>query len=566
MSRLVDDVRDVSLWKECNRKPLSYEVSYWDSGAEYVDTRDMKRTRATITTPILVNDHGNYWTETVQGLQRKYLLPDGTPIDSEVIGDLINGETVRVIANVGTPMAAFKVYTEKYGFDCLYGANISNTYRGDGDYLVCDRDKGYLDLTTVEVVHESTFERQFTKREVELMFELKDNIWYCNGKAYDDVGSALTELANKIMWSDVQKEPVFGDLGMFIPTRLALMYAIYNMDMPAVFSSRRASDYTQETGKDAAILKSVDINPLFAKNMTIPTTYREPNKGLHQTLFPKTKEIYGSCKQMIATSKGIYPFDLVFSYACDRILFSGDLSPFKSGLDIFIELDKHKATTGMDLYCTNGDLARLKILAAQLQAGDIKDTELITIGDVRKCRYPSYTKDKVGAGVDYVQQLLYSPPSLYTPDFYEWSSKVLNIEQEVRKVVDMPVVKEPRPVVEEPKVEERPVIEEDRPTVEEPAVEKPKSKFDGAMNPPEDVDNQNMHNVAYVYCNISGVDLDITRETLRGFGIEEWEDFYRALPVYLRRTGKGVHESVLLQYCNLLETNYGSCKLSFDPK
>lgn len=559
MSRLVDDVRDKSLWKECRRRPLDFEVSYWDSGAEYVDTRDMKRTRATITTPILVNDHGHYWTETVQGLQRKYLQPDGAPIDSEVIGDLINGETVRVIANVGTPMAAFKVYTDKYGFDCLYGANRSNIYRGDGDYLVCDCDKGYLDLTTVEVVHESTFERQFKKKEAELMFEVKDNIWYCNGHTYEDVGKALVALADNIMWGSGNKEPIFGDLGLFIPTRLALIYAIYKMDVPAVFSSRRANDYTQETGKDAEIMKCSDINPLFAKMMTIPTTYRTPNKGLHQTLFPKTKEIYGSCKQMIATSKGSYPFDLVFSYACDKILFSGELSPFKSGLDVFEELDKHKPTQGIDMYCTHEDLPRLKILAAQLRAGDVKDIELITIGDVRKCRYPSYTKDKVGAGVDYVQQLLYSPPSLYCEDYNEWSAKVLNIEQEVRKVVDMQEL----PPLDETSVPEEFLQEESLPEFEVEDI------FADAMNLPEepdDLDNQNMHNVAYVYCSISGVDFDITRDTLRNFGVEKWEDFYRALPVYLRRTGKGVHESVLLQYCNLLEANYGSCRLAFDPK
>ena len=107
-------------------------------------------------------------------------------------------------------------------------------------------------------------------------------------------------------------------------------------------------------------------------------------------------------------------------------------------------------------------------------------------------------------------------------------------------------------------------INEPEPEIRETVKEDSFAQF---MNPPEpenaDEDNEAMHNVAAVYCNISNSDLDTCIGVLRGMGMDTWEKIYRALPIYLRRIGKGVDTAVLIEYCKILGDLYGTCDLEF---
>lgn len=541
--RKVDkDIRDLSKWIRCRLKSDVYEVKYWESGTIYVNTRDMEKYKASPKTPIVFCDSSNvYWTVSVKTLLDDYLLVNGEKITQSTLLKLKQGDTIKVMGNPNRLLWAFHVYTDIYGWNCAYGANRPNTYRGNGDYLVCPG-RGAPSLKEAKAVHTVTFNQQYTTEEGEQVFEFRDSMWFCGDKEFENATDALVELCNAITWSAVDFSPEFGDLGMFVPYRLALVYAIYKLDMSLVLTSATHNKYTKESGKDSVVLKNFEGNPFYSRSIRVTEDYKS-NKRLQCVIFPKLEDAYKAGRRMtLACQKIECSYEIALSFLCDTLLFNAKDSPFTEAMQIFLELEKHDITRDLENTCAHADLSRLRILALQLACGDVTQEEPITIDQVRRCSYACKTLDSLDPKVDYAEMLILSPPALMSDNFTEWSSRVLELQRTVDEVVEL----KPEPLIlPEPKAVDE--IE--------------KVPF---MNPPEpSEDTAEMQAICTTYCEFSGVDIDQCREILRSMGVVSDEDFYKAVPVYLRRIGKGVHESILLEYCSLLQSTYGDCTLRF---
>lgn len=563
------DLNNYRKWVRCVRKKNKYTATYWDTGAVYYNKRTMQMSQATHETPVLLRDeYGALTAISKRDLVDNYTKLDGSSLCVREIG---NGDIVDVCTRSVGGLWAFHARTDVYGYNGPFGINSSGTYNGSGDYVVCTG-HNKPNLATAKVLSDVVFHELYEIKEDSKMFGLKNSMWTWRDNEYREADEALKALCDDITYGSDNLIPTFGDLGMLVSKQLLMLVCIYKYDMASIFQSYNAFNYTQLTrGEKADILRTFSDNPLKVSNVRIPMTYQS-NKAMHCAIIPKLREIYDSERIMIKVDGGKqFTFERVLSYMCDTVLFNPENSPFIDILNVFMTLEEFEPTRNLSETCSHRDLERLKVLAMQVKAGDIPEQDPISIGDVRACRYKSLTKEKVG-DVDYVKNLLNSAPALRSDDYSEWVSKVFNVKsavEEFRKeevevkpksMVAANEVVEPEPAVaekEEVKIEQEPV-----PVVEE---KKPVT-FEQAMNPPEEPndDVKMMHDVAYVYCELLGEDINQCRAVLQGFGIEKWSDFYRALPVYLRRRGKGIDENCLLEYCSSLELAYGDCKLRCD--
>lgn len=86
-------------------------------------------------------------------------------------------------------------------------------------------------------------------------------------------------------------------------------------------------------------------------------------------------------------------------------------------------LGNDKRTSDLDKHALHEDFPKLKILAAQLDVGDITvpDDAFISIGDVRASRYACKAKDEIYGDSSYVNDMLALPPSMqeavFTPGY-----------------------------------------------------------------------------------------------------------------------------------------------------
>ena len=600
----MEDIYNKSMWKPCclvERKFTSFKI---ESGAAYINTRDGSVTKATPQTPMVVkDDDGVLWTESVEDFCLHYIFENGERITSEYLADLEECSDFNVIADTSKTWYSFHVLPSKYGFDCPLGANKADAYNGDGDYFICKQINN-LRLQDIKIMRTETFNVLYkTKEESMGTFEFKDSKWYWDGQAYNDQSSALTALCDDIVKSSGSLLPTFGDLGNSVDMKLQLIWAIYNQqDMESYLEARTDSQFEKMTRTKFG--PGSRQNKLCAKLFRLPMTY-ESNRVMQIALFPALEKVYSSNKRSMETAVGKYSFEKAFSYICDDVLFALGDSPFDKWLDMLSVLDNFEPTRDLSSTMLHGDLDRLEILSMQVKEDDIPVDCTISIGDVRKCRYPSKIKEKL-SGVDYVDSLLCSPPAVRCNSFYEWVNKVFGVREEVDKVADdfesMHFEEPEEEEIDESKLPWNndtetaaeklarldtskgiPVSQENLSMVfktlagsgvdVESLYEKGEVKLDKtveklseefSINKPEEQDVIPMHNVAYVYCNMAGADFDSCLSTLRAMGVEGWENFYRALPIYLRRMKKGVFEGALTEYCNILKEYYGSCELRLD--
>lgn len=646
----MEDIYNKSMWKPCclvERKFTAFKI---ESGAAYINTRDGSITKATPQTPMVVkDDEGVLWTESVQEFCLHYKMLDGRQITQEYLSNMEECVDFEIVADTSQTWYAFHVLPSKYGFDCPLGANKSDAYNGDGDYFICKRINN-LRLQDIKILRTETFNVLYkTKEEIMGTFEFKDSKWYWDGQEYKDQSSAVTALCDDIVESKGSLLPVFKDLGNSVDVKLQLIWAIYNQnDMESYLVARTDSQFEKMTRTKFG--PGSRQNKLCAKLFRLPMTY-ESNRVMQVALFPALEKVYSSNKRSVETAVGKYSFEKTFSYICDDVLFALGDSPFDKWLNMLSVLDNFEPTRNLSSTMMHSDLERLQILSMQVKEDDIPVDCTISIGDVRKCRYPSKTKDKLG-DMDYVDSLLCSPPAVHCDNFYEWVNKVFGVKEEVDKVQDdfdsMHFDEPEEEEIDESKLpwnndtetaEEklarldsmskdealergmRAVYPDDSEKdiarkvgiakaindnfydidLEEEVTQEPVKitqeslsnafkviansgydlhdisnmgkalrdepvckREDFPINKPEEQDIIPMHNVAYVYCNMAGANFDSCLSTLRAMGIEGWENFYRALPIYLRRMNKGVFEGALTEYCNILKEYYGSCELRFD--
>lgn len=165
MTKLKEDIRDLSKWSQYVYKDNIYEVTLFDMDSVYVNTHDQSITVANSDRPILVRDADKvYWAVSMEELCSKYTYPDGKPIKLDIYEQIRYGAYVQVKARA-VALWAFHVDVNVYRYDCPYGANKASRFVKTGDYLVCSGDT-CPDLATIEVVHEEVFKRNFMKKEV----------------------------------------------------------------------------------------------------------------------------------------------------------------------------------------------------------------------------------------------------------------------------------------------------------------------------------------------------------------------------------------------------------------
>lgn len=563
MRRILDDIYNRVFWTKCVRLDRIFTISKSVSGAVYLNQRDMVNCKADVNTPCVVKDEtGVIWTESIESVLNNYVMLDGSKLTKRYIYDLPILTDIQVRANTIDNLYAFHVYTDTYGYNCVAGVNTPGIYNDGGDYLVTNSLEN-LSLSTVRPVKAETFKFLYRLREDSMnKFERRDSTWFWRDVEYRDCDSAMKAMCEDIVMDKGMLIPTFGDLGNDVSPKLFLLYAIYSLDMETLMQCSNLADYERITGQKIKVHAN-QLNVLYGKRYRKPMAYMS-NRPFQCALFPYLEEVYNDGKAMINMSDGSFPYEVVLSYLCDKLLFTLGDSPFNKYVNMFAIFDTDPRTEGLCDRAQHRDIQRLEILAMQISANDLSETDnsIITIGDVRKCKYPSKTRDILG-DVDYADKLLCSPPALYDSDYVIWRNRVFSIYNKVKDVEEIPMdmahididvkIPDPEPIENFSKYMNKP---------------EPDDSFAAYMNPPEleeeDKDDEAMHNVAEVYCNISNSDFDTCCNVLRGMGSDTWEKIYRALPIYLRRIGKGVDVSVLIEYCKILGDLYGTCDLEFN--
>lgn len=400
------------------------------------------------------------------------------------------------------------------------------------------------------------------------MLKYIDDQWYWNGDTYKTFKEAMSDMCQEITWNNIT--PEFGEIDFSKLTKpearqVLLLYAIYNMSIPDLIQSKNLEQYNRLTKSHSTCFAEViKNNPLFAEKFTIPMYYRI-NKSVHCSILPALKDIYSSYPHRVKSLRGKYSFDKVISFILDSVLFNYKTSPFKSVLDIFIELEAHKESEGLSERIKNEDLFRALVLTEQLKAGDVTTDEFITVGDLRRGSYPCKTKDKLG-DIDYIETLSITPKALWRSGYDSWISVAFNDdkpETTPKKVVQPVQPKEPVLHVKFDDIMPPPIPPEEPTVVKELEQELPKPVAEEPTMRP-DSDNEMLHGVATVYCTIVGAELNRTITSVRNMGVSGWEAIYRALPVYLRKAGKGVELEVLTEYCKALIDVYGDGHLGLE--
>ena len=164
MPKLMEDVRDNTQWKRCMRKNRTYKIMAPGFDRIYVNTLDSTAVATSKRYPILVKEDANtYWVLSISKLKREFCLLNDNPITDNLIDQMFNGRTLTV-KPVRMLLWVFHADLEKYRYDCPYGVNKSGKILGTGDYLVCYGNKA-PSLTTMRVVHEAVFNRQYVIKE-----------------------------------------------------------------------------------------------------------------------------------------------------------------------------------------------------------------------------------------------------------------------------------------------------------------------------------------------------------------------------------------------------------------
>lgn len=259
------------------------------------------------------------------------------------------------------------------------------------------------------------------------MLEFKNGKYFWDGVGHDSFKDALRCMCNEITNEGIT--PKFGDLsgcrlGHKELQQYVLLYAIYNMDVSALMQCANAEQYRRATGKtDSRVLPLLkQSNPIYMKTMTLPMGYAS-NKAMQCVLLPQLSRTYQLESRSIPLKRGKFPYETVLSYLCDTVLFNPHNSPFTEGLRVFTVLGKDSRTNDLDNHVSREDYGKLKVLCAQLQAGDVTTPldEFITIGDVRKGRYSYASKDWLPEE-NCIEMLLECPPALQSDNYLTWWS------------------------------------------------------------------------------------------------------------------------------------------------
>lgn len=401
------------------------------------------------------------------------------------------------------------------------------------------------------------------------MFQIKDCQYEWNSKLYDKFTDAFTAMCVSMCKDSTLVE--FGDLsGLRLRGRalaqFTLVYAVYHMDILALIQSANSAQYEKLTHTPAPAWLGKN-NPLYARNFTIPIHYTS-NRSMQCIIWPALEEVYNKCARFIVTKRGKFPDETALSYICDVTLFSGD-TPLKEALNVFVVLGKDSRTSDLEKHATHADYRKLKVLAAQLEAGDITvpDTDFISIGDVRTSRYACRTKDEIYGSSQYVDDMLLLPPSMQSEDYYTW---LLNAAEATGREINMPVevAKETEQVNVDRNSEQSAAHVEDEIPTESTAYIPEKTHSEEATTASliteADDSDTDMVCVCDEYCEKSGIPYVVVTTMLRRMGLTSREDIYRAVPVYLRRQGKPVDTALLARYCAKLNECFGDCTLRCD--
>lgn len=424
------------------------------------------------------------------------------------------------------------------------------------------------------------------------MFEVKDGRYAWNGKYYEKFRDVMHAIGDDISEGNATLE--FGDLtGLQLQgkalSQFLLFYAVVKLDVPALIQSVNADQYRKWTRMQgpAWIRRN---NPLFARNFIIPMGY-ESNRTMHCAIWPALDSVYNRDTGFVLTKKGKYRYETVLSFICDVTLFSGNDSPFKTALDVFVTLGNDKRTFDLDKHALHEDLLKLKILAAQLEAGDITvaGDAFISIGDVRASRYACKAKDEIYGDSSYVNDMLSLPPALRGGDFYTWLSYAAEAKgkhvlidaspKTAAEVDESATFSESTPNFVAEDEEEGVSLKPERTETERPVSDdflhgpdnsKPvyvpgKTQYDKFAGVLEQIHKEQVfHKTCVEYCIKSGTTFDVVKSALSSMGLSLDEDIYRAVPVYLRKQGVPVDVKMLCEYCKELNVCYGDCTLRLD--
>lgn len=286
---------------------------------------------------------------------------------------------------------------------------------------------------------------------------------YANGKYtygrkdYDDFTSALVNMCWDATWR--KHIPEFGDIPVDNLNKqefeqYLLLRAMFEWDIEAVLNADDYKSYLKHGGKPIEngkrLLKG---NPLWGMRQNMPMTYKG-NLSMQHCMLPAMEKITNSLTGYVQCARRKYKGDIVLSLLADRILFNPDTTPFDEVMWIFETLESDKRTKGLCDFVRNEDLHKAKILALQVDIGDLNEMEnSITVGDLRKARYFCKTKDAWGDS-SYMETMLNLPPSMHSEDYYAW---VENAGRAVGKDIHL---RAEEPVVEPPVRSIRSLVEE----------------------------------------------------------------------------------------------------------
>lgn len=433
------------------------------------------------------------------------------------------------------------------------------------------------------------------------MFQFKNGQYEWNGKSYGNFREALKAMGTDVCENNASVK--FGDVsGVQLSGKalcqFLLMYAVTDLDILALIQSVNGDQYRKWTKSQAPswIRKH---NPLFARGYAIPMNYTS-NRSMQCAIWPALAGAYNRDTGFILTRKGKFRYEIVLSYICDVILFSGSDSPFKEALDVFTALGRDERTSDLEKHATHEDYPKLKILAAQVVGGDITVPEdaFISIGDVRASRYSCRAKDEIYGSNQYVSDMLALPPAMQGGEFYTWLSAAADATgKEIEIPGDAPKkrvrgtgLQKPQPIdtdgiiLEVMGKDESPsrgsladelgriradkVVDDEEEEVSSTSEESyvpGKTQYDKFANTLEQIRKEQEFNpICEDYCKSSGTTLEEVRKALAEKGVTAEEDIHRAVPVYLRREGYKLNVKKLCEYCSGLNKCYGDCTLNLD--
>lgn len=267
------------------------------------------------------------------------------------------------------------------------------------------------------------------------------------GKDYTDFTSALVDMCWDATWR--KQVPKFGN----IPVdnlhkhefeQYLLLRAMFEWDIEAVLNADDYKSYLKHGGKPIENGKRLlRGNPLWGTRQNMPMTYKG-NLSMQHCMLPAMEKITSSLIGYVQCARRKYKGDIVLSLLADRILFNRDTTPFDEVMWIFETLESDKRTRGLCDFVRNEDLHKAKILALQVDIGDLNEMEnSITVGDLRKARYSCKTKDAWGDS-SYMETMLNLPPSMHSEDYYAWVENAGNaVGKDIRLHAEEPVVEQP---------------------------------------------------------------------------------------------------------------------------